>query len=117
MNFLYTVLSLLFFDFLWINFVAKPKFDVMISSIQGSHMNPNIYRVLLSYIILILFAYTLIPKMNTYYDTFLLGFFTYAVYETTSYALFDKWDLEVVVLDSIWGGILLCLVRYFSLST
>ena len=115
MNFLYTVLSLLFFDLIWITRVAKYQFDPMISAIQGSPMNPKIYRVLLSYITLVLFAYIFIPKMNSYFETFLLGFFAYAIYETTSYALFDKWDLEVVILDSVWGGVLLCLVRSFSL--
>lgn len=116
MDFISTLVSLLLFDLIWISLVAKPRFDVMITSIQGSPMKPDMFRVILSYIVLVMFAYIFIPKMNSYEETFLLGFLTYGIYETTSYALFDKWDPTVVVLDSVWGGILLCIVRYFALE-
>ena len=42
-------------------------------------------------------------------DAFILGVVIYGVYETTNYALFDKWSLKAVILDTIWGGSLFAL--------
>jgi len=116
MNFFLTLFALLLFDFLWISIVVGPRFNPMVENIQGKPMNVNLSKGVLAYTILFLFVYLMIPKMNDYYETFLLGFFTYAIYETTSFAIFDKWDPYVMILDSLWGGVLLCLLRYFCLS-
>jgi uncharacterized membrane protein len=116
MNFFLTLFALLFFDFLWITFVVGPRFNPMVKDIQGKSLDVNVYKGILAYAILFAFAYNMIPKMNDYTDTFLLGFFAYAIYETTSFAIFEKWDPVVVILDSLWGGVLLCLLRYFCLQ-
>jgi len=111
-----TLILLLFFDLLWITEIMKSLFEPMVQDIQGSPLNANGYKALIAYTILFLFAYIFIPKMDNYEDTFLLGFFTYAIYETTNYTVFDKWNPYVVVLDSLWGGVLLCLLRFFCLK-
>ncbi len=51
--------------------------------------------------------------------TFLLGASIYAVYEGTNYAIFSNWPLKMVILDTIWGGILFVLVKvaYKSIRT
>jgi len=113
MNALYALLALLIFDSLYISSI-KFMFGNMIQNIQKSEMKPNIFKVILSYFILYIFALYFIPKLDTYLDTFMLGFLAYGIYETTNYALFDNWDLNIVIIDSIWGGILMCLVRFFS---
>ena len=113
---LLTLILLIVFDLIWITKIMKPLFEPMIQDIQGSPLNANGGRALIAYTILFLFAYIFIPKMDNYTDTFLLGFFTYAIYETTNYTVFDKWNPYVVVLDSLWGGVLLCLLRYFCLN-
>jgi uncharacterized membrane protein len=113
---LLTLILLIVFDLIWITKIMKPLFEPMIQDIQGSPLNANGGRALIAYTILFLFAYIFIPKMDNYTDTFLLGFFTYAIYETTNYTIFDKWNPNVVVLDSLWGGVLLCLLRYFCLN-
>ena len=110
-----TLLLLIVFDLIWITQIMKPLFEPMIQNIQGSPLSTNGVKALIAYIILFLFAYIFIPKMDNYTDTFLLGFFTYAIYETTNFTVFDKWNPYVVVLDSLWGGVLLCLLRYFCL--
>jgi uncharacterized membrane protein len=113
MNPLLTLILLLFFDLIWITVVMKPLYDPMIQNIQGSPLNARIGNMIIAYTTLFLFAYILIPKMDNYTDTFLLGFLAYGVFETTNLALFDKWNPYVVIPDSIWGGILMCLLRYF----
>jgi len=116
MNFFLTLFLLLLFDLTWISLYMGNLFKPMIENIQGSPLNVNIYRGVTAYIVLFLFAYLFIPKMDNYTDTFFLGFFAYGIYETTSLALFDKWDPSIVLFDCIWGGILLCLLRYFCLT-
>jgi uncharacterized membrane protein len=39
-------------------------------------------------------------------DAFLLGICVYGVYETTNYAILDKWSKTSVIIDTLWGGIL-----------
>ena len=57
----------------------------------------------------ILYYFIILPKRPAT-DAALLGFGTYAVYETTSYALMKNWDLSIAVIDSLWGGALFYLV-------
>lgn len=115
MNYINALITLIIADFIFISLI-KEKFGNMISEIQNSVMKPDIKKVLLSYFILYLSAIILIPKTKSYLDTFLLGFFIYAIYETTNYALFDKWNPTIVIVDSVWGGFLFLLIRYFSLK-
>ena len=58
-------------------------------------------------------AETIKNKFNILFkllEAFLLGFSIYSIYELTNYALFKNWTLHMVVLDSVWGGILCTLV-------
>ena len=44
-------------------------------------------------------------------DAFILGFSIYGIYELTNYATIPGWSMELVIIDTLWGGIL------FSLTT
>jgi len=46
-----------------------------------------------------------------YSKTFLFGACIYAVYEGTNYAIFQNWPLAMVLLDTLWGGVLFVLVK------
>ena len=35
-----------------------------------------------------------------------------AVYETTNYATLNKWAPDIVIMDIIWGGVLLSLTTF-----
>jgi uncharacterized membrane protein len=62
---------------------------------------------LLCYILLILgINYFIIDQKKSVLDAFLLGILIYGVYETTSYAILDKWNMQAVALDTLWGGVL-----------
>ena len=39
-------------------------------------------------------------------DGLLLGIVIYGVYEATTYAIFKKWPLNLVIIDTLWGGTL-----------
>ena len=53
--------------------------------------------------------YFIIDTKKSIKDAFILGIFVYGVYETTSYAILDKWNMKAVTLDTLWGGILFAL--------
>lgn len=104
------ILFLLFlvFDalFFWTNqtFLAKT-----IQSVQGKSSKVRVFGALLCYVALTLLMYfTLSLDML---KTFGLGAGIYAVYEGTNYAIFEKWPLQMVVMDTVWGGLLFVLVK------
>ena len=47
-------------------------------------------------------------------DAFILGIVIYGVYETTTYAILEKWSPLAVILDTFWGGLLFTLTTYIS---
>ena len=87
----------------------------MINNIQGSKINLRFLGALLCYIILIFgLNYFIIQPRKSVLDAFILGFIIYGVYETTNYAIIDKWSIYAVFIDSIWGAILFSLTTYFT---
>jgi len=58
--------------------------------------------------------YFIIKNRRPVVDAFLLGLLIYGVFETTTYALFKHWSPYVVVMDTLWGGILLALTTYIT---
>lgn len=84
-----------------------PLFNKMIKNIQGTSLKLNYYSAFMCYLILVFsFIYFVINKNFDNYDTFLFGFIIYGVYETTSHATLKDWDNKLLIIDSIWGGII-----------
>ena len=68
---------------------------------------------MLCYIFLIIgINYFIIKPRKSVTDAFLLGIVIYGVYETTNYALFKKWSLLTVFMDTLWGGVLFAATTY-----
>ena len=108
-----TAFFFILFDVIYLTLTSK-YFQKQIMLIQGSPMKINIFKLLLTYLVLILGYYTFVIRKNlSIKESFLLGLFVYAVYELTNYSIFNKWNLLTVLLDSLWGGILFALIRYF----
>ena len=88
-------------------------FNKQIIDIQGSRLKINIYSVILCYMVIIFGLYYFIIKDHrSIFDAFLLGFVIYAIYELTNLALFKKWSVIIVIIDSLWGGILFALTTW-----
>ena len=110
-------LSLLALDLIYFFFVQANMIK-MISSIQQTPMKINLSYFVLCYLFLT-FAiyYFIIKERKPTIDAFLLGLTVYAIYELTNASIFTKWKNWVILVDSIWGGILFSLVtiiyRYF----
>jgi len=110
-------LSLLALDSIYFFFV-QANMKNMISSIQQTPMKINLSYFVLCYLFLT-FAiyYFIIKERKPTIDAFLLGLTVYAIYELTNASIFTKWKNWVILVDSIWGGVLFSLVtiiyRYF----
>lgn len=98
--------------------IFKNFFNNIVNDIQNSKIKFKILGAVLCYIFLIFgLNYFIIDQKKPFLDAFLLGIVIYAVYETTSYALLDKWPLKAVILDTMWGGVLFTLTYFLTLKT
>jgi len=58
--------------------------------------------------------YFILREKRTILDAFLLGVMVYGVFETTSYVMFDNWTIPIILMDTLWGGILFASTTYLS---
>lgn len=60
----------------------------------------------------VLFSYyyfVYLPKKSPAY-AFIVGFTINGIYETTNLTIFEDWPMPLVIMDTLWGGILFYLV-------
>jgi len=82
----------------------------LIEKIQGTPVNIRMAGAVACYIIMILgLNYFIIQEKKSVLDAFLLGILIYGVFDTTTYAMFNKWTLNAVITDTLWGGLLFAL--------
>ena len=112
----------LFFDLIWIELVMKQKYVELIPKIQRSPMKVRYVPAVLSYLTIILpivfFSVPNVRAIHRFRDSLffggLLGVCMYGMFSFTNYALIENWTMEVVALDTLWGGILYTLVTYLG---
>jgi uncharacterized membrane protein len=91
----------------------KDYFYKQIKSVQGTTPKLNFLGSALCYVFLIIgINYFIIKPRKSINEAFLLGLVIYGVYETTNYALFEKWSMLTVIMDTLWGGILFASTTY-----
>ena len=112
MKLLLTGIVLLILDTIYIKNYGY-LFESLIQKIQGYPIIINYNGGIIAYIFLILGLYYFIIKENkSPYDAFILGLVIYGVYEGTNLALLNKWSLDILILDTLWGGILFALTTF-----
>ena len=100
-----TILLLLDLTYL---FLFKNFMLSILKRVQKTEVEVNIISALLCYIILVSgLYYFIIKKKAPPKDAYLLGMLINGVYETTNYAFFKDWSPILVIMDTLWGGILL----------
>ena len=106
------LLSLLVLDAFYIT-PQMSSFKELYKKIQGSPLVINPLGVVLCYVFLVAeLYYFILSRKGSIMDAFLLGFCTYGVYNTTTYALLKDFPLRIVFTDSLWGGILFALTSF-----
>jgi len=92
-------------------YTIKDMFELQIAAVQRVSLQFRLSGAILCYLLLILglYYFIILPKKSVM-DAFLFGIVIYGVYETTNYTLLKKWKPEIVVIDTLWGGVLLAIV-------
>jgi uncharacterized membrane protein len=100
-------------DFIWLGWLAQPFYQRQLGELLSQRVNwPAAISFYLVYIVGLMIFCT-VPALNR---TSLLnavvlgalyGFFTYATYELTNYALIRDWPAALVPVDIAWG-VFLC---------
>lgn len=106
-TFLGIFLLLLFFDALYI-IAFNSYFKRLFKTVQGGRKLSIKYGgFIATYLFMssILYYFGIVKKF-TPSEMFLLGISIYGVYELTNYATLVDWTMQMVVLDTLWGGIL-----------
>jgi uncharacterized membrane protein len=105
---------LLALDFMYIS-VTRSMFEIQIADVQRVALQVRPLGAVLCYLLLVIgLYYFIIREHRQVFDAFLLGLVIYGVYETTSYALLKKWKWNIVLMDTLWGGILFALTTFIT---
>ena len=88
-------------------------FEKQVQDVQGSKIEMNFLAVVICYIFIISgLNYFIIRPNRSINDAFLFGLIIYGIYETTNWAIFTKWSIFSVIIDTLWGGILFALTTF-----
>ena len=105
-KFLIILTTLLILDGLYIG-SQYASLKKIYEGVQKSRLTMNYFGAILCYIALVfLLYYFILSQKKKVFDAFLLGLAVYAVYETTNYTTFTNWPIHLVIMDTLWGGIL-----------
>tara|TARA_B110000116_G_C16800349_1_gene569978 strand:- start:4994 stop:5365 length:372 start_codon:yes stop_codon:yes gene_type:complete len=98
------------FDSIYLAFFGSYFLNIL-KSVQKTNIKINYLGLVICYLVLAISIYYFgfIKKISEF-DMFLLGFFIYSVYELVNYSTFNNWTIKMVVIDSLWGGILYYIV-------
>lgn len=113
MLFLKIMVVSLVLDFIYLS-ITQPMTSSLIQAIQGAPLRLHYLSAAVVYLFLCLQIYYFIFLQNQSIATaFLLGLTTYGIYEFTNKAIFKRWTYSMVIIDTLWGGILYALTTYF----
>lgn len=106
--------ALLALDFIYIS-LNRNLFEVQVADVQRVSLQMRPLGAILCYIMLVFgLYYFIVREQRSVFDAFLLGLVIYGVYEGTTYALFKKWKWNIVLMDTLWGGILFGLTTFIT---
>jgi uncharacterized membrane protein len=111
-----SLLVFLVVDFIWLGWVAQSFYNRQLGELLSQRVNwPAAIAFYVIYIVgLMIFcvapALSRISLVNAMVLGALYGFFTYATYELTNYALIRNWPAALVPVDIAWGVVLCTIV-------
>ena len=101
-------------DYFYLSFM-KDHFNTLIKNIQGKKIKFNLLGAIICYIFLILaLNYFVLNEKKTPLHAVILGLCIYGVYESTNLAIFEKWNFETLIIDTLWGGVLFGIVTFLT---
>lgn len=104
-----TTILVLLIDGTYLSLTSGP-FKSMVSRIQGTPFQMNIYGAILSYIAIVVLIVMFTPGRK-WWEVWILGAATYGLFDATNYAIFSKYNKWIAIQDTLWGGTLFLLVK------
>ena len=123
-NHLYAICFLLLLDFAWIRTYMGPRYVYMIERVQKSPINVNYSYAMFAYLLMVLgLLVFVLPniKEETYirdsiHYGFLFGVILYGVYDFTAASVITNWDINLAIIDILWGGFVYFLTCVFFIK-
>jgi uncharacterized membrane protein len=113
---LISIVALLVLDGIYIYLTHKIFADQIIN-VQRVVMTLKPLGALVCYILLIAgLNYFIIQRNRSIPEAFFLGLVIYGVYDSTNYATLKKWEANVAIMDTLWGGSLFALTTAITYS-
>jgi uncharacterized membrane protein len=111
-----SLLVFLTVDFIWLGWVAQSFYNRQLGELLSQRVNwPAAIAFYVIYIVgLMIFCVAPALNRTSLVNAMVLGglygFFTYATYELTNYALIRNWPAALVPVDIAWGVVLCTIV-------
>lgn len=107
-----SIVTLLVLDFLWIYFFMNPRYQILVWQIQKQKIKFNYYSAIGAYLLMVYLLVNVVIKYKLpLWETFLLGFAVYGIYDLTCGAIFKEWDFKLAIIDMLWGGFVFTLAQ------
>lgn len=96
----------LLLDYLYLSSFST-HFGKVFKEIQGSKINLVITSTIFVYVLMIftMYYFGFVKKLSSY-EIGILGAVIYGIYEGTNHATLKQWPIWMVVIDTLWGGLL-----------
>ena len=95
--------------------LTKDFFNNLIKQIQGEAINLKLLGAIICYLFLLFgLNYFIINRNKSPQEAALLGLVIYGVYDATNYAIFNKWNLGALLMDTLWGGLVFYLTTFLT---
>ncbi len=111
-----SLLTFFLIDLVWLGWFAKDFYQRQLGELLAARVNWPAAIVFYLIFIVGLMVFSIGPAIGRSSLTHaaitgaLYGFFTYATYELTNYALIKKWPAALVPVDIAWGVVLCTIV-------
>jgi uncharacterized membrane protein len=113
---LISIVALLVLDGIYI-YLTHKIFADQIVNIQRVVMTLKPVGAIICYALLIAgLNYFIIQRNRSIPEAFFLGLVIYGVYDSTNYATLKKWEANVAIMDTLWGGSLFALTTAITYS-
>ena len=100
-------------DSIYIYF-TKTIFGELVAKIQRTAMQLRLEGAAIVYILLAIGLYYFIIKPGrSALDAGILGLVIYGTFDFTNYAMLKNYDIQVAIMDTIWGSLLFAITTLF----
>lgn len=107
---------LILLDMIWFSFSFKKLYEPQFKKIQKQVLmriwSAIFVWLLLGFLVSFVIRQTSCDPMNCGYNGMMMGFIVYGVYNFTNYATLVHYNLNVAIVDSIWGAFVIGFVSF-----